>query len=134
MLMSRNLTSYCILFPNFNFSAPALSSRAVHKPLQTSSDDTTSRSPYKSFSNGEVPQNSEFDDGATFGSATPLLKSFMTQMGSRFGESTSRLGSMLSDGQVTRLKDRSLSSFGDIIPGSAAGLLSSLTSGARFDS
>lgn len=78
--MSRNLTYYCILFPKFNFSAPALSSRAVHKsPLQTSSDDTTSRSTYRSFSNGE-PQNLEFDDDATFGSATPLLKSFMTQV------------------------------------------------------
>lgn len=45
---------------------------------------------------------------------------------------------MLSDSQVGRLKDRSaaaMSTFGDILPGPAAGLLSSLTSGAAmFDS
>lgn len=45
---------------------------------------------------------------------------------------------MLSDSQVGRLKDRSaaaMSTFGDILPGPAAGLLSSLTSGtAMFDS
>ncbi|KAJ4816263.1 Vps51/Vps67 family (components of vesicular transport) protein [Rhynchospora pubera] len=127
----------CSQVPRFKYlpiSAPVLSSRAVHTSSLQAPSDETPRSPYRSFSNGEVSQSSEFDDGVTFGGATPLLRSFMTQVGSRFGESTSRLGSMLSDGQVTRLRERSLSSFGDILPGSAAGLLSSLTSGARFDS
>lgn len=45
---------------------------------------------------------------------------------------------MLSDGQVGKLKDRSaaaMSTFGDMLPGPAAGLLSSFTSGAtRFES
>lgn len=53
------------------------------------------------------------------------------QVGSRFGESTLKLGSILTDGQVGIFKDRSaaaMSTFGDILPGPAAGLLSSLTS------
>nr|CAD1819856.1 unnamed protein product [Ananas comosus var. bracteatus] len=113
------------------FSAPALSSRGTHKSsVQTSLDDPSSRSPLKSYSRGEQSTKPEFDDSSSFGVATPLLKSFMTQVGSKFGESTSRWGSMLSDGQVGKL-----STFGDILPGPAAGLLSSLTSGgARFDS
>lgn len=52
------------------------------------------------------------------------------QVGSRFGESTMKLGSMLTDGQVGIFKDRSaaaMSTFGDILPAQAAGLLSSLT-------
>lgn len=47
------------------------------------------------------------------------------QVGSRFGESTLKFGSMLTDGQVGR--------FGDILPVQAAGLLSSFTA-ARSDS
>uniref|UniRef100_A0A0E0JPF4 Uncharacterized protein n=1 Tax=Oryza punctata TaxID=4537 RepID=A0A0E0JPF4_ORYPU len=42
-----------------------------------------------------------------------------------FGESTSRWGSIISDGQVGKLSD--------ILPGPAAGFFSSFTSGARYD-
>lgn len=52
------------------------------------------------------------------------------QVGSKFGEGTLKLGSMLSDGQVGRLKDKSalaISTFGDMY---AAGLFSSLTASA----
>jgi conserved oligomeric Golgi complex subunit 1 len=48
------------------------------------------------------------------------------QVGSKFGENTSRWGSMLSDGQVGKLSD--------ILPGPAAGFFSSFTSGVRYDS
>ena len=54
----------------------------------------------------------------------------------RFGESTLKLGSMLTDGQVGIFKDRSaaaMSTFGDILPAQASGLLSSFTA-ARSDS
>lgn len=58
------------------------------------------------------------------------------QVGSRFGESTLKLGSILTDGQVGIFKDRSaaaMSTFGDILPAQAAGLLSSFTA-TRSDS
>ena len=56
------------------------------------------------------------------------------QVGSRFGESTLKLGSILTDGQVGIFKDRSaMSTFGDILPVQAAGLLSSFTT-TRSDS
>lgn len=130
----------CSTIPRFKYlpiSAPALSSRGQHKStIQTSADDGL-RSPWKAYSNGEWTPKNEFDDSVSFGVATPLLKSFMTQVGSKFGESTSLWGSMLSDGQVGKLKDRSaaaMSTFGDMLPGPAAGLLSSFTSGAtRFE-
>ncbi|XP_008794001.2 conserved oligomeric Golgi complex subunit 1-like [Phoenix dactylifera] len=132
----------CSTVPRFKYlpiSAPALSSRGAHKSaLQTSAHDTQSRSPWKAYSNGERSPKPELDDSLSFGVATPLFKSIMTQVGSKFGESTSRWGSMLSDGQVGKFKDRSaaaMSTFGDMLPGPAAGLLSSLTAGAtRFDS
>ncbi|KAJ6840008.1 conserved oligomeric Golgi complex subunit 1 [Iris pallida] len=128
----------CSTVPRFKYlpiSAPVLSSRGPHKStLQSSADDTTSRSPWKAYSNGDGSPKPEFDDSlSSFGGATPLLKSFMTQVGSKFGESTSRWGSMLSDGQVGKLKDRSaaaMSTFGDMLPGPAAGLLSSFASGS----
>ncbi|XP_009397026.2 conserved oligomeric Golgi complex subunit 1 [Musa acuminata AAA Group] len=131
----------CSTVPRFKYlpiSAPALSSRGAHKSALQAADDTTARSPWKAYSNGGQSSKPEFDDSPNFGAAAPLLKSIMTQVGSKFGESTSRWGSMLSDSQVGRLKDRSaaaMSTFGDILPGPAAGLLSSLTSGAAmFDS
>lgn len=124
----------CSTVPRFKYlpiSAPALSSRGTHKStLQTPADDVSSRSPWKSHSNGDQSPKPEFDDSLNFGVATPLLKSFMTQVGSKFGESTSRWGSMLSDGQVGKT---AMSTFGDMLPGPAAGLLSSLTSASRFD-
>ncbi|KAG1368830.1 conserved oligomeric Golgi complex subunit 1 [Cocos nucifera] len=127
----------CSAVPRFKYlpiSAPALSSRGAHKStLQMSADDASSSSPWKAYSNGERSPKPELDDTLSFGVATPLLKSIMTQVGSKFGESASRWGSMLSDGQAGKLKDRSaaaMSTFGDMLPGPAAGLLSSLTSGA----
>ncbi|KAH7316330.1 hypothetical protein KP509_21G088700 [Ceratopteris richardii] len=74
----------------------------------------------------------EDDSGASLIGAKPLLKSLFNQVGSRFGEGTLKLGSMLTDSQVSRLRDKSaaaISTFGDILPSQAAGLLSSLTSG-----
>ncbi|WOK99393.1 conserved oligomeric Golgi complex subunit 1 [Canna indica] len=131
----------CSTVPRFKYlpiSAPALSSRGTIKSALQKADDSTLRSPWKAYPNGEQSSKTEFDDSSNFGVATPLLKSFMTQVGSKFGESTSRWGSMLSDAQVGRLKDRSaaaMSTFGDILPGPAAGLLSSLASGsAMFES
>ncbi|KAF6176444.1 hypothetical protein GIB67_010081 [Kingdonia uniflora] len=56
-------------------------------------------------------------------------------VGTRFGESTMKLSSMLTDGQVGRFKDKSaaaMSTFGDMLPVQAAGILSSLTA-ARSD-
>ncbi|KAL5998431.1 hypothetical protein ACLOJK_009371 [Asimina triloba] len=128
----------CSTVPRFKYlpiSAPVLSSRGPStSALSTSSEDTTSRGSWKAYSNGELSPKLEFDDSSSFGVATPLLKSFMTQVGSKFGESTFRLGSMLTDGQ--RFKDKStsaMSTFGDILPIQAAGLLSSFTAGAgRF--
>ncbi|KAK8955045.1 hypothetical protein KSP39_PZI002413 [Platanthera zijinensis] len=132
----------CSVVPRFKYlpiSAPALSSRGSHKSvLQTSMDDASSEGPWNTYSNGERSPKPNFDDSMGFGVATPLLKSLMTQVGSKFGESTSRWGSMLSDGHVGKLKDRSaaaMSTFGDLLPGPAAGLLSSFTSTtSRFDS
>lgn len=76
-----------------------------------------------------------FEDDSSFASvvgARPLLRSLMNQVGTKFGEGTFKLGSMLTDGQVSRLKDRSaaaISTFGDILPAQAAGLFSSFTAG-----
>ncbi|OUZ99293.1 hypothetical protein BVC80_717g12 [Macleaya cordata] len=123
----------CSTVPRFKYlpiSAPALSSRGTAKSaLPSSSEDVSSRSSWKSYPSGEMSQKLEFDDSSSFGVATPLFKSFM-QVGTRFGESTLKLGSMLADGQVGRLKDKSaaaMSTFGDMLPVQAAGLLSSLT-------
>ncbi|VAH64666.1 unnamed protein product [Triticum turgidum subsp. durum] len=119
----------CSQVPRFKYlpiSAPALASRTPKSSLQSPSDDSTSRNPWKSsYSNGERSTISEYDNNASLGSAAPLLKSFVTQVGSKFGENTSRWGSMLSDGQV---------GLSDILPGPAAGFFSSFTSGARYDS
>lgn len=125
----------CSTVPRFKYlpiSAPALSSRAVAKaPIRTSSDDVSSRSPWKAYTNGEFSPKASLDDNSSFGVAAPFLKSFM-QVGSRFGEGTFKLGSMLTD---TRFKDKSAASmsFGDILPVQAAGLLSSFTA-TRSDS
>ncbi|KAF9609004.1 hypothetical protein IFM89_012343 [Coptis chinensis] len=120
-------TMRCSTVPRFKYlpiSAPALSSKGTAKSsLSISSDDISSRSSWKAYSNGELSPKLEFDDASSFSVATPFLKSFM-QVGSRFGESTLKLGSMLTDGQVGRLKD-----FGDMLPVQAAGLLSSFTAG-----
>ncbi|AQL00046.1 Vps51/Vps67 family (components of vesicular transport) protein [Zea mays] len=119
----------CSQVPRFKYlpiSAPAISSRS-HKPsLQSLSSESTSKNPWKSYSNGDRSTTPEFDDNASLVGAAPLLKSFVTQVGTKFGENTSRWGSMLSDGQVGKLSD--------ILPGPAAGFFSSFTSGARYDS
>ncbi|KAK6147292.1 hypothetical protein DH2020_018204 [Rehmannia glutinosa] len=105
-------------------TAPALSVRnASRTSVSTSMDDVYSRNSWKSYKNDEISRNSDVDEDSSLGVAAPFLKSFM-QVGSRFGESTLRLGSILTDGQVGR--------FGDILPAQAAGLLSSFTA-ARSD-
>ncbi|KAL3628210.1 hypothetical protein CASFOL_027256 [Castilleja foliolosa] len=118
----------CSVVPRFKYlpiSAPALSVRnAARTSVSTSMDDVYSRNSWKSYKNDEMSRNSDVDEDSTLGVAAPFLKSFM-QAGSRFGESTLRLSSMLTDGQVGR--------FGDILPAQAAGLLSSFTA-ARSDS
>ncbi|KDP32491.1 hypothetical protein JCGZ_13416 [Jatropha curcas] len=123
----------CSTVPRFKYlpiSAPALSSRGTAKPsIPAASDDISSRSSWKAYTNGEFSQKIDLDDNSSFGVAAPILKSFM-QVGSRFGESTLKLGSILTDGQVGIFKDRSaaaMSTFGDILPAQAAGLLSSFT-------
>ncbi|EEF47321.1 conserved oligomeric Golgi complex subunit 1 [Ricinus communis] len=129
----------CSTVPRFKYlpiSAPALSSRGTTKPsIPAASDDITSRNTWKAYSSGELSQKMDLDDNSSFGVAAPILKSFM-QVGSRFGESTLKLGSILTDGQVGIFKDRSaaaMSTFGDILPAQAAGLLSSFTA-TRLDS
>ncbi|KAF7146705.1 hypothetical protein RHSIM_Rhsim04G0086300 [Rhododendron simsii] len=138
-------------------SAPALSSRGTTKASASPSmDDVSSRSSWKNYANEDLSRNINIDDDSSFGVATPFLKSFMqfwvelmsaemknapkpasyslgvVTVGSRFGE----LGSILTDGQVGRFKDKSaaaMSTFGDILPVQAAGLLSSFTA-SRSDS
>ncbi|RDX87431.1 Conserved oligomeric Golgi complex subunit 1, partial [Mucuna pruriens] len=128
----------CSTVPRFKYlpiSAPALSSRGTKKSFTPSSNESPLRSSWNSITNGELTQKINLDDSSSLGVAAPLLKSFM-QVGSRFGESTFKLGSMLTDGQVGIFKDRSaaaMSSFGDILPAHAAGLLSSFTA-PRSDS
>ncbi|KAL0709587.1 hypothetical protein Bca4012_016565 [Brassica carinata] len=117
----------CSTVPRFKYlpiSAPALSSRSTNKvsiPVRT--NESSSRNSWNAFTNGEHSQTSDLDDDSSFGVASPFLNSFM-QAGSRFG-------SILSDGQVGIFRDRSaaaMSTFGDIIPAQAAGLLASFTS------
>ncbi|KAJ1435855.1 conserved oligomeric golgi complex subunit 1-like protein [Sesbania bispinosa] len=128
----------CSTVPRFKYlpiSAPALSSRGAKKTFTPSSNEISSRSSWNSLTNGELSQKINLDDSSSLGVAAPLLKSFM-QVGSRFGESTFKLGSILTDGQVGIFKDRSaaaMSTFGDILPAHAAGLLSSFTA-PRSDS
>ncbi|XP_065876483.1 conserved oligomeric Golgi complex subunit 1 [Euphorbia lathyris] len=129
----------CSTVPRFKYlpiSAPALSSRGSTKTsIPAVSDDISSRSSWRAFANGELSTNIDMDDNSSFGVAAPIFKSFM-QVGSRFGESTFKLGSILTDGQVGIFKDRSaaaMSTFGDILPAHAAGLLSSFTAN-RSDS
>ncbi|XP_006858729.2 conserved oligomeric Golgi complex subunit 1 [Amborella trichopoda] len=131
----------CATIPRFLFlpiGDPVFSSRGTStSTVSASSDELSSRSSWKAYSNGELSPRLNFDDNSNFG-ATPLLKSLMSQVGSKFGEGTLRLGSMLTDSQVGRLKDRSaaaMSTFGDMLPAQAAGLLSSFTAGTtRYDS
>ncbi|KAJ0017398.1 hypothetical protein Pint_11673 [Pistacia integerrima] len=152
----------CSTVPRFKYlpiSAPALSSRATTRTsIPAVSDDISSRGFLKAYTNGELSQNLDLDDNSSFGVAAPFLKSFMqaslstyfiflvhrafqsyscgSVVGSRFGESTMKLGSILTDGQVGIFKDRSssaMSTFGDILPAQAAGLLSSFTA-TRTDS
>ncbi|PQQ01951.1 conserved oligomeric Golgi complex subunit 1 [Prunus yedoensis var. nudiflora] len=129
----------CSSVPRFKYlpiSAPALSSRGTAKTsIPTSSDDISSRSTWKSYANGDLSSKLDLDDNSSFGVAVPIFKSFM-QARNIFGESTLKLGSMLTDGQVGIFKDRSaaaMSTFGDILPAQAAGLLSSFTT-SRSDS
>jgi hypothetical protein len=60
-------------------SAPALSSRGTtaKTSIPTSSDDISSRSTWKAYTNGELSRSIDFDDNSSFGVAVPILKSFM---------------------------------------------------------
>uniref|UniRef100_A0A5B6YLH2 Conserved oligomeric Golgi complex subunit 1 n=1 Tax=Davidia involucrata TaxID=16924 RepID=A0A5B6YLH2_DAVIN len=128
----------CSTVPRFKYlpiSAPALSSRGTTKTSTSTSVNDVSRSSWKSYTDAELSRKIDIDENSAFGVASPFLKSFM-QVGSRFGESTLKLGSILTDGQVGRFKDKSaaaMSTFGDILPVQAAGLLSSFTA-TRSDS
>ncbi|KAL2511438.1 Vps51/Vps67 family (components of vesicular transport) protein [Abeliophyllum distichum] len=117
----------CSRVPRFKYlpiSAPALSSRAAARAsVSTSMDDMSLRKSWSSYTNDEMSRKIDVDENSSLGMAAPLFKSFM-EVGSKFGESTLRLGSILTDGQVGR--------FGDILPAQAAGLLSSFTT-ARSD-
>ncbi|KAG8389585.1 hypothetical protein BUALT_Bualt02G0244400 [Buddleja alternifolia] len=98
----------CSIVPRFKYlpiTAPALSVRsAARASVSTSMDDVYSRNSWKSYTNDEISRNSDVDENSSLGVAAPFLKSFM-QAGSRFGESTLRLGSMLTDGEVGRFGD-----------------------------
>ncbi|KAM0053093.1 putative oligomeric Golgi complex subunit 1 protein [Helianthus debilis subsp. tardiflorus] len=113
----------CSTVPRFKYlpiSAPVLSAKGtnIKSPTSTSINDISSRNPWRNYTQEELQRNIDMDDNTNSGVATPFLKSFM-QVGSRFGESTLKLGSMLTEGQVGR--------FGDILPAQAAGLLSQFT-------
>jgi hypothetical protein len=62
------------------YSAPAISSRSHKSSLQSPSSDSTSKNPWKSYSNGDRSTTPEFDDNASLVGAAPLLKSFVTQV------------------------------------------------------
>ncbi|KAG7555461.1 hypothetical protein ISN44_As11g015990 [Arabidopsis suecica] len=113
----------CSTVPRFKYlpiSAPALSSRSTNKvSIPVTSNGASSRNSWNAFTN-EQSQTSDLEENSNFGVA---FKSFMQ-------ESTLKLGSILTDGQVGIFKDRSaaaMSTFGDILPAQAAGLLSSFT-------
>lgn len=61
-------------------SAPTLSSRGAHKSSLQKADETAVRKLWKIYSIGEQSPKPDFDDSPDFGVATPLLKSFMTQV------------------------------------------------------
>lgn len=109
-------------FKYLPISTPALSSRGAAR-VSTSMDDISLRKSWGSYTNDEISRKIDIDENSSLGVAAPLFKSFM-EVGSKFGESTLRLGSILTDGQVGR--------FGDILPAQAAGLLSSFAA-ARSD-
>uniref|UniRef100_A0A803QMS9 Conserved oligomeric Golgi complex subunit 1 n=1 Tax=Cannabis sativa TaxID=3483 RepID=A0A803QMS9_CANSA len=120
----RNAVLFWFLCPTQSYCPSIVNKRATKASITTSSEDISSRSSWKAFTNGELPDKIDMDDDSSFGVATPFLKSFM-QVGS-----TLKLGSILKDGQVGIFKDRStaaMSTFGDILPAQAAGLLSSFT-------
>uniref|UniRef100_A0A7N2KQP6 Conserved oligomeric Golgi complex subunit 1 n=1 Tax=Quercus lobata TaxID=97700 RepID=A0A7N2KQP6_QUELO len=71
----------CSTVPRFKYlpiSAPALSSRGTTKTSITApSDDISSRTSWKAYTNGDLSRKMDLDDNSSFGVATPLLKSFM---------------------------------------------------------
>lgn len=69
-----------VLIRNFLSSAPALSTRNLHKSAMQSSDDASMRSPWKAYGSGEQSPKPDFDDSPNYGIAAPLLKSIMTQV------------------------------------------------------
>eukprot|EP00246_Nothoceros_aenigmaticus_P001194 TRINITY_DN11617_c0_g1_i1.p1 TRINITY_DN11617_c0_g1~~TRINITY_DN11617_c0_g1_i1.p1 ORF type:complete len:288 (+),score=49.00 TRINITY_DN11617_c0_g1_i1:415-1278(+) len=126
-----NVLNMSATVPRFTYlpiSAPNLSTNGLSTPLRSRRKDDTG---WRSNGIGEDASKFTFENSPSSASTTrPLLKSIMGQVGSKFGEGTLKLGSMLSDGQVGRFKDKSalaISTFGDMY---AAGLFSSLTAGA----
>ncbi|KAK7856773.1 hypothetical protein CFP56_021540 [Quercus suber] len=71
----------CSTVPHFKYlpiSAPAFSSRGTTKTSITApSDDISSRTSWKAYTNGDLSRKMDLDDNSSFGVATPLLKSFM---------------------------------------------------------
>ena len=64
------------LISSYLSSTPALSSRGTTKTsFQATSDDISSRSSWKAYSNEELSRNIDLDENSSFGVAT--LKSFM---------------------------------------------------------
>jgi hypothetical protein len=66
------------LISSYLSSTPALSSRGTTKTsFQATSDDISSRSSWKAYTNEELSRNIDLDENSSFGVATPILKSFM---------------------------------------------------------
>ncbi|CAA2991649.1 conserved oligomeric Golgi complex subunit 1 [Olea europaea subsp. europaea] len=95
----------CSRVPRFKYlpiSAPTLSSRgAARASASTSMNDISLRKSWGSYTNDEISRKIDIDENSNLGMAAPLFKSFM-EVGSKFGESTLRLSSILTDGQVGR--------------------------------
>eukprot|EP00250_Pteridium_aquilinum_P019701 c24540_g1_i1 orf=595-3981(-) len=100
-------------------------------PKKAAFDESSSKLKSMIIANSSKLALEDDSSGSVVG-ARPLLKSLINQVGSRFGEGTLKLGSMLTDSQVSRFKDRSaaaISTFENILPTQAAGLFSSFTTG-----
>ncbi|CAN6475612.1 unnamed protein product [Victoria cruziana] len=72
------------VLPRFKYlpiSAPVLTSRGPSTPTRSvATDELSSRSSWMAYSNGDHSPKLEFDDSSSFTAATPLFKSFMTQV------------------------------------------------------
>jgi hypothetical protein len=139
--VDTNTLDMSVTVPRFTYlpiSAPIFSGSGASPlpPRRSSRQEDRKAATWEPFTNNDDASKFVFTDSFSLGPATsakPLLQSLMGQMGqvgSKFNEGTLKLGSILSDGQVGRLKDKSaaaISTFGDMLPVQAAGLFSSLT-------